>query len=168
MINIQNIGDNKCFNWCLFRYLNPAGHHASRTTKADRTFSKVLILKISKVKKKNSIGTSVFGFENKEKPQIYVLKERCKDKHVAFLLIGEKGKSHYVLIEDFNTFMYDHTLHHGRNHFCCYCLQDLSTEEILKHHIKDCLKINNKQLQCLKKAIILNEKIMREKQAYHL
>ena len=57
----------------------------------------------------------------------------------------EEGKRHYVLIKDFNTFMYDHTLHHGRKHFCCYCLQAFSTEEILKHHIKDCFKVNGKQ-----------------------
>ena len=29
--------------------------------------------------------------------------------------------------------------------FCHYCLQAFSTEEILKHHIKDCFKINGKQ-----------------------
>ena len=23
-INIQNVDDNECFNWCLIRYLNPA------------------------------------------------------------------------------------------------------------------------------------------------
>ena len=28
--------------------------------------------------------------------------------------MGEKGKRHYVFIKDFNTFMYDHTLHRGR------------------------------------------------------
>ena len=41
--------------------------------------------------------------------------------------------------------MYDHTLHHVKKHFCCYCLQSFSTEEILKRHIKDCFKINGKQ-----------------------
>ena len=41
--------------------------------------------------------------------------------------------------------MYDHTLHHGRKHFCCYCLQSFNTKEILKHHIKNCFKINVKQ-----------------------
>ena len=41
--------------------------------------------------------------------------------------------------------MYDHTLHRGRKHFCRFCLQAFSTEEILKRHIKDCLKINDKQ-----------------------
>ena len=41
--------------------------------------------------------------------------------------------------------MYDHTLNCGRKNFCRYCLQAFSTEEILKSHIKDCLKINGKQ-----------------------
>ena len=41
--------------------------------------------------------------------------------------------------------MYDHSLHRGKKHFCRYCLQAFSTEEILKHHIKDCFKINGKQ-----------------------
>ena len=31
------------------------------------------------------------------------------------------------------------------NIFCCYCLHAFSTEEMLKHHIKDCFKINDKQ-----------------------
>ena len=59
-------------------------------------------------------------------------------------MIG-KGKRHYVLIPDFNTFMHDHTLHCGRKHFCCYSSQAFSTEEILKRHIKDCFKIDGKQ-----------------------
>ena len=41
--------------------------------------------------------------------------------------------------------MYDHTLHCGRKHFCNYCLQAFSTEEVLKNHIKTCFKINGKQ-----------------------
>ena len=41
--------------------------------------------------------------------------------------------------------MYDHSLHRGRKHFCCYCLQAIGTEKILKCHIKDCFKINGKQ-----------------------
>ena len=34
-----------------------------------------------------------------------------------FLLIEEGEKKHYVLINDFNRFMYDHSLHLGRKHF---------------------------------------------------
>ena len=76
----------------------------------------------------------------------YVLKKLCEEKHVGLLLIGEEEKR-YVPIKDFNTFMYDHTLHHKIKCFCHYCLQAFSTEETLKHHIKDCFKIMaNKKL----------------------
>ena len=100
---------------------------------------------IHKLEKKNYIGISVFGYENKVKYPIYVSKKCCEDKHVDLLLIGEGEKKHYVLIKDFNTFMYDHTLHCGRKHFCRYCLQAFRTAEKLKCHIKDCFKINGKQ-----------------------
>ena len=41
--------------------------------------------------------------------------------------------------------------------FCRYCLQALSTEEILKRHIKDCFKINEKQrIMMSKEANMLN------------
>ena len=100
---------------------------------------------IHKLEKKNYIGISVFGYENKVKYPIYVSKKCCEDKHVDLLLIGEGEKKHYVLIKDFNTFMYDHTLRCRRKHFCRYCLHTFVTEEILKRHIKDCFKINGKQ-----------------------
>ena len=155
MINIQNIDDSECFKWSLPRYLNPAGHNSRRITKADKDFAKkcdfkgikfpVKIRDIQKIEKNNSISISVFGYENKEKQPIYVSKKCSKKKHVDLLLIGEEGKRHYVLVKDFNTFMYDHTLHRGRKPFCCYCLQAFSTEELLKCHIKDCFKINGKQ-----------------------
>ena len=54
-------------------------------------------------------------------------------------------KKRYILINDFNRFMYDHSIHRGKKHFCC-CLHAFITEEILKHHIKDCFKTNGKQM----------------------
>ena len=41
------------------------------------------------IEKKNSIGISVFGFENKVKYPIYLSKKSGEDKHVDLLLIGE-------------------------------------------------------------------------------
>ena len=74
------------------------------------------------------------------------MSEKCyEDKDVDLLLIGEGEKKHYVLIKDFNTFLYHHTLNHGRKHFCCYCLPAFRTAETFKCHIKDCFKINGKQ-----------------------
>ena len=40
LINIQNTDDNECFRWCLVKYLNPADHHPTRITKADKDFAK--------------------------------------------------------------------------------------------------------------------------------
>ena len=60
--------------------------------------------------------------------------------------------------------MYDHSLHRGRKHFCRYCLEAFSTEEILKSRIKDCFKINGKQRIIMpKEGNLLNLKIMKEK-----
>ena len=61
------------------------------------------------------------------------------------MLIEEKGKRRYVLSKDFNTLMYDHTLHLERKHFCCSYLQAFFTKETFKLHIKDFFKSNLKQ-----------------------
>ena len=101
----------------------------------------------------NSIGIGVFRYENKLKYPIYLSKKCCEDKHVDLSSIGDGEKKHYVLIKDFNTFMYDHALHRGRKHFCYYCLQAFRTAEKLKCHIKYCFKIHGKQIiKMLKKG----------------
>ena len=57
-----------------------------------------------------------FGYENREKHLIYISKKCREEKHVDLFLIGE-GKRHYVLLKDFNTFKYNHTLHHIKKTF---------------------------------------------------
>ena len=91
MINIQNIDDNECFKWW---YLNPADHSPRRITKYDKDFAKRLDLKdikipvkitdIHKIEKKNSIGISVLGYENKEKHPIYVSKKCCEKNMLIY------------------------------------------------------------------------------------
>ena len=152
LINTQNIDNNKCFKWCLVRYLNPADHNLVRITKADKVFAKKLDFKdikfpvkvrdIHKIENQNSIGIII----RKTKHPIYVFKKCCKEKDVDLLLIKEKRKRQYVLIKDFNRFMYNHTLNCRKKHLCWYPLQAFSIEEMLKYHIKDCFKINGKKL----------------------
>ena len=81
-------------------------------------------------------------------------------------MIKEKCKRIYILIKDFNRFMYDYTLHIGKKYFCRYCLQTFNTAEILKSNIKDCMKINDKQMIKMPKKG--DSKIMRGKQNHHL
>ena len=60
-------------------------------------------------------------------PSIYQ-KNVVKKKPTWFILNRRKRKKrHYVLIKDFNTFMYDYTLHRGRKHFCHFCRFILET-----------------------------------------
>ena len=84
LINVQNTDNNECFIWCLVRYLNPAEHNPRRIPKADKDFVKkpdfkdiklpVKFRDIHKIETKNSIGISVFGYENKEKYPIFLSK----------------------------------------------------------------------------------------------
>ena len=74
------------------------------------------------------------------------IKKCCEDKHVDLLMIGKGKKKNYVVIKDFNTFIYDQRLHCERKHFCCYCLQAFRRAEKLKCHIEDRFKVNDKQI----------------------
>ena len=60
--------------------------------------------------------------------------------------MAEEEKKNYVLVNDFNRFMYDHSLHRRRKHFYRYCLHIPITEGMLKRHTKDCFKINGKEM----------------------
>ena len=91
LINIENIDDDdddKCFKWCLVRYLYPADHHQARITKANKDFEKepdfkvitfpVKIRDIHRIEKKNSFAISVFGYESKLKIQSIYQKNAVK------------------------------------------------------------------------------------------
>ena len=54
----------------------------------------------------------------RENIQSYVSKNAVKKNTLNYYhLKREKGKSHYVVIRDLNIFMYDHTIHRGKNIF---------------------------------------------------
>ena len=98
----------------------------------------------NKVEKQNSIRINVFGYENGQPFPINISKETFEDQ-MNLLLITKDEKKHYVLIKDFNAFMYNQSKHKERKHFCMYCLQCFSSIEILDAHRKDCIVINGKQ-----------------------
>ena len=55
----------------------------------------------------------MFGYEKQEPHPIYISKENFND--MLHLLLITKGKEkHYVLIKDFNKFMYNQTKHKER------------------------------------------------------
>ena len=98
----------------------------------------------NKAEKQNSIRINVFGYENGQPFPIRISKETFEDQ-MNLLLITKDEKKHYVLIKDFNAFMYNQSKHKERKHFCMYCLQCFSSERILTNHVNNCLTINGAQ-----------------------
>ena len=90
LINVQNIDDNEFFKWCLVRYLNSADHNPRTNTKAYKDFKNRLDFKdikfpvkirdIQIIEKNNSTSISLFGYEDKEKYQIYIPKKYYEKK----------------------------------------------------------------------------------------
>ena len=101
-------------------------------------------MQYNKIERQNSIKINVFGYEEKQPYPIHISKETFKDQ-MNLLLITEDEKKHYVLIKDFNKFMYHQSKHKERQHFCMYCLQCFSSESISEKHTNNCLIINGKQ-----------------------
>ena len=72
------------------------------------------------------------------------------------LLIENGNENHYVWIKDFNKLMNSQSKNGHRLFLCYYCLQQFTSEEILKNHAEGCLKINGAQkvkLPCKNKNI---------------
>ena len=153
LINIKN-KDNECFRWCQIRHLNPQTEHPERIKKEDKKMINELNYDgidfavsqkhYNKAEKQNSIRINVFGYENGQPFPIHISKETFKGQ-MNLLLITKDEKKHYVLIKDFNAFMYNQSKHKERKHFCMYCLQCFSYERILANHVNNCLTINGAQ-----------------------
>ena len=152
LINPQNT-DNKCFLWCHNRHLNPLKKDPQRITKADRESVKrldytgitfpVTVKDIDKIEKQNKINICVFGYDGEAYP-IRISETNFTD-HLELLWIEEGDKSHYVLIKDFNRFMFSFNKHKEKKYFCLRCLHCCSSAIALEDHKQDCLLINGTQ-----------------------
>ena len=153
LINLKN-DDTECFRWCHIRFLNPKLKNQERITKYDKEYIKKLNYdkidfpvcnkNYNKIEKQNDININVFGYESKQAYPLYISKENYTNCMNLLLITKDKNK-HYVLIKDFNKFMYNQTKHKERKHFCMYCLQCFSSERILNDHKVNCLQVNGTQ-----------------------
>ena len=152
LINIKN-DDEKCFLWCHVRHLRPQERDPNRVKKEDRVVASQLnyrgirfpveISQVDRVEKQNEISINIFGYENKV---IKLRSSSAKYKEVMNLLLIERdGKSHYVLIKDFNKLMFNITKDRNKKHFCMHCFQHFLSDEVLVKHKEDCIVINGDQ-----------------------
>ena len=155
LINIKN-NDNECFRWCHIRHLNSQKNNQQRINKYDKEYIKnlnysgiefpVAINQYKQIEKQNNININVFCYENKQTYPVYISKENNKDNlPLNLLLITENLNYHYVLINDFNRFMYNKNKHKEKKHFCMHCLQCFISEKVLTNHQKNCILINGTQ-----------------------
>ena len=127
LINIKN-KDNECFRWCHIRHLNPQKKDPQRIKKDDKQFIGGLNYKgiefpvsqkqYNKIEKQNSIRINLFGYELGQPFPIHISKEKFEDQ-MNLLLITKDEKRHYVLIKDFNTFMYNQSKHRIESTSAC-------------------------------------------------
>ena len=153
LINIKN-EDKERFRWCHIRHLNPQDKDPQRIKKTDKQYIEKLdysgiefpvnVKHYNKIEKQNSININVFGHEDKQPYPIYVSKEKYED-HMELLLVTKDENKHYLLIKDFNKFMYNQTKHKERKHFCMHCLQCFSSERVLNNHKDNCIQVNGTQ-----------------------
>ena len=153
LINIKN-EDNECFRWRHIRHMNPQKKNPQRIKKTDKTFVDILDYsgidfpvtanQYNKIEKQNKIRINFFGYDKGEKYPLYLSKEKHTDC-LNLLVISEDNKKHYVLITDFDRFMYDITKNKQKQHFCMYCLQHFRTKTTLNKHTENCFEINGAQ-----------------------
>ena len=149
LINMKN-EDNECFRWCHIRHFNPQDKNPQRIKKSDKEYINkldysgiefpVTTKQYNKIEKQNEININVFGYENKQPYPIFVSKEKY-DRQMNLLLITENDNKHYVLIKDFNRFMFNQTKYEGKKHFCMHCLQCFSSERVSNNHKDNCIHV---------------------------
>ena len=154
IVNIQN-KDEKCFLWCVLRYLHPKEDHEEKLKDLEK-YENELITKritfpmklkdISKFEKLNPKLPGINVFSANENRVFYPLRMAERDclNTIALFLYEEDGASHYTLIKHFHRFIKSQkTKSHNKSfNICKRCFSHYTKPELLQKHIKYCS--NNK------------------------
>ena len=92
MINIQNIVDNECFKWCLFKYLNPANHYPTRITNTNNDSAKKLDFKDLKFPVKIS---DIYKIEEKIPSALMILTMKIR-KNIQSMYLKNLAKKNVL------------------------------------------------------------------------
>ena len=154
IVNIKN-KDDKCFLWCILRYLYPRDRDRERINDLKKyefslntkgiTFPTKLkdIINFEKLNP-NLPGINVFSVDDKK--TIYPLRmaERDCKNTIDLFLIEEDGKSHYTLIKNFSRLIRSQltSRHNEKIQICKRCFSHYTKPELLDKHIEYCS--NNK------------------------
>ena len=149
IVNIQN-KDDKCFLWCILRYLYPKKDNDSRLSDLKKyefslntkgiTFPMKLkdIIKFEKLNP-DLPGINVFSEDNKNIYPLKMAERDCKNT-IDLFLIEEDGKSHYTLIKNFSRLIRSQltTRTDEPIKICKRCFSYYTKQDLLDKHIKYC------------------------------
>ena len=156
IINIKN-RDDKCFLWCILRYLHPKEKDAEWIGDLKKYENSLNTKGITFPISKNDInkfenlnpdlpGMNIFYLDEKDciVPGREIMKGKDCKNTIDLFLIEEDGKSHYTLVKNFNRLVRSQiTKSNNKKLFICKrCFWHFSKEELLDKHIEYCS--NNK------------------------
>ena len=149
IVNIKN-KDDKCFLWCILRYLHPRDRDNERLTDLrkyefslnTKEISFPMSLKdISKFEKLNPElpGINVFSVDVTTIYPLRMAERDCKNT-IDLFLIEEDGVSHYSLIKNFSRLIRSQITTRTEEpiQICKRCFSHFTKEELLDKHIKYC------------------------------
>ena len=167
IINMEN-KDDKCFLWCVLRYLHPVQKNASRINdlreyENDLNFKGIdFPIRVKDIQKfenqnPNLPGINVFSINDNNK--IYLLRLNQKDakKSIDLFLFSKDENQHYSLIKNFSRLARSQITSDRRKiHICKKCLTHFTKKYLFKKHSRYCSKNETVAVKMPTKNTILN------------
>ena len=150
IVNIQN-KDEKCFLWCILRYLHPVDEKYNRITDLKKfenslnTKGITFPMKLSNISKFEKLNPSLPGinvFSVNDNKKFYPLRMAEKDclNTIDLFFYEEDGVSHYSLIKNFTRLIKTQktSSKNGTIFICKKCFTHYTKYELLENHITYC------------------------------
>ena len=152
IVNIRN-KDDKCFLWCVLRYLHPRDRNDFRLTDLKQKENSLntkgikFPVRVKDVSKFESLnpdipGINVFLVNDNKKFYPLRMAQRDPQETIDLFLYEEDGKYHYSLIKSFSRLFRSQITSrtNGKIYICKRCFTHYSKEELFQKHIEYCSK----------------------------
>ena len=150
IVNIRNT-DEKCFLWCVLRYLHPRDKNDIRLTDLKQYENELNIkgisfpVRIKDIPRFESLNPSLPGinvFSVNETNKFYPLRmaQRDPQKTIDLFLYEQDGKYHYSLIKNFSRLFRSQITSrtNGQTYICKKRFTHFSKEQLFQKHISYC------------------------------